>query len=243
MTWATRLKLTVGVVVVLALCATLTLVLNRRLTQATSAQATIVAEEVAVGTDYAGTVVESFVEPGDTVAAGDPIFTMRSLLLAHDLSTGVVSRKAATFEVSDDGEMTVEAPVDGVVAEVTSAPGAFIQSGEVVATLNRSGSTTVDAKMLLDPADYARIEQGAYVRIVLPDQSEIPGEVESISVTSTRNQAEASVVVGSPSLEQRSGAGLVQPGTPVEASVELHDDGPLSGVDLAFQRFLRRIGL
>ncbi|MCK0116446.1 HlyD family efflux transporter periplasmic adaptor subunit [Isoptericola sp. S6320L] len=243
MTWATRLKLAVGVVVVLALCATLTLVLNRRMSQATSAQATIVAEEVAVGADYAGTVVSAHVEPGDEVAQGDPLFTMRSLLLAHDLAVGVVSRKAASYEVSGDGEMTVVAPVDGVVSEIAGTPGGFVQSGEVVATLYRDGSTAVDARLLLDPADFARVRPGAYVRITLPDQSEVPGEVSSIAVSNTRNRAEATIVVGSTTLSQQAGAGLVQPGTPVVASVELHDDGPFSGVDLAFQRFLQRIGL
>lgn len=243
MTWATRLKLTVGVVVVLALCATLTLVLNRRMSQATSAQATIVAEEVAVGADYAGTVVSAHVEPGDEVSQGDPLFTMRSLLLAHDLSVGLVSRRNASYEVSDEGEMTVVAPVDGVVSQIAGTPGGFVQSGEVVATLHRDGSTAVDARLLLDPADFARIEPGAYVRITLPDQSEVPGEVASIAVSSSRNRAEATVVVDSTTLAQRAGADLVQPGTPVVASVELRDDGQWAGVDLAFQRFLQRIGL
>ncbi|GAA1993752.1 hypothetical protein GCM10009718_34370 [Isoptericola halotolerans] len=243
MTWTTRLRLAVGVVVVLALCAALTLVLNRRMSQVTAAQATIVAEEVAVGADYAGTIVESHVEPGDDVEQGDPLFTMRSLLLAHDLSIGVVSRKAASYEISRDGQMTVVSPVDGVVSSILSTPGGFVQSGQVVASLYRQGSTTVDARLLLDPADFARIRQGAYVRITLPDQSEVPGEVVSIAVSSTRNMAEAQVVVSSATLDQQAGAGLAQPGTPVVASVELHDSGAMSDVDLAFQRFLQRIGL
>ncbi|WP_278235518.1 HlyD family secretion protein [Isoptericola sp. AK164] len=243
MTWTTRIKLAVGVVLVLALCATLTLVLNRRESQATSAQATIVAEEVAVGTDYAGTIVESYVEPGDTVDEGDPVFTMRSLLLAHDLSIGVVSRKATTYEVTDAGEMTVVAPSDGTVAEISSTPGGFVQAGDVIARLHREGSTTVDAKLLLDPADFARIAPGAPVSITMPDQREVPGEVESISVANTRNRAEATVVIDSATLEQQAGDGLVLPGTPVVASVELHDEGAMADVDLAFQRFLQRIGL
>ncbi|WP_418275775.1 HlyD family efflux transporter periplasmic adaptor subunit [Isoptericola jiangsuensis] len=243
MTWSTRIKLAVGVVVILALCATLTLVLNRRLSQATSAQATIVSEEISVGTDYAGTVVESFVEEGDVVAEGDPVFTIRSLVLAHDLSIGMVSREAATYEVTDDGEMTITAPSDGVVAELDATPGGFVQSGEVLATMQREGTTYVDAKLLLDPADFARIAKGSYVRIVLPDQSELPGEVASIAVQSTRNEAEATIKVTSASLVQQAGEGLVMPGTPVQASVALRDDGPLAGPDLAFQRFLQRIGL
>ncbi|GAA4724527.1 hypothetical protein GCM10023216_13210 [Isoptericola chiayiensis] len=243
MTWTTRLKLAVGVVVILALCATLTLVLNRRMSQAVSAQATIVAEEISVGTDYAGTVVETFVEEGDVVAEGDPVFTLRSLVLAHDLSIGMVSRKAATYEVTDEGEMTITAPDDGVVSAVDAAPGGFVQSGTVLATLQRHGTISVDARLLLDPADFARIEEGSYARIVLPDQTELPGEVESLAVQSTRNDAEATLTITSAALAQQAGEGIVLPGTPVQASVELRDDGPLAGPDLAFQRFLTRIGL
>ena len=67
MTWATRVRLLVGVVLILALCAALTLVLNRRISQATSTSATIRAQEVAVGTDYPGPVAEAPVAEGDTV--------------------------------------------------------------------------------------------------------------------------------------------------------------------------------
>ncbi|ANC32420.1 HlyD family efflux transporter periplasmic adaptor subunit [Isoptericola dokdonensis] len=243
MTWATRMKLAVGVVVILALCATLTLVLNRRLTQALSSQATIVSEEVAVGTDYAGTIVESFVDEGDAIEAGEPMFRLRSLVLAHDLSIGLVSKKAASYEVTDDGEMTVVAPVDGVVAEIDATPGGFVQSGTVIATLYEEGTTRVDARLLLDPADFARIEKGTYVRIVLPDQSELPGEVDTIGVQNTRNRAEATVSVVSPTLTQQAAEALVLPGTPVVARVELRDEGPMAGPDLAFQRFLQRLGL
>jgi multidrug resistance efflux pump len=139
--------------------------------------------------------------------------------------------------------MTITAPSDGVVAEIGATPGGFVQSGEVLATLQRDGTIYVDAKLLLDPADFARIEKGSYVRIVLPDQSELPGEVETIAVQSTRNDAEATIRIASAALVQQAGEGLVLPGTPVQASVELRDDGPLAGPDLAFQRFLQRIGL
>ncbi|MDO8145610.1 MULTISPECIES: HlyD family efflux transporter periplasmic adaptor subunit [Isoptericola] len=243
MTWATRFKLLLGFVLVLALCATLTLVLNRRESQATSAQAMIVAEEVAVGTDYPGTVVESFVDPGDTVAEGDPIYRMRSLVLAHDLSSGTVSRETASYEVTDDGEMTVVAPSDGTIADITTTRGGFVQAGDVVATLHREGSTAVDAKLLLDPADFARIKPGAPVSITLPDQREVTGQVDSIAVDNARNRAEATLLIDSESLTEQAGEGLVLPGTPVVASVQLHDEGPMADVDLAFQRFLQRIGL
>lgn len=241
MSWTTRIRLVVGTVLVLALCAALTLVLNRRISQVTSATATIEAERVAVGADYAGTVTESAVSEGDVVAEGDPLFTVSSLVLAHDLKVGIVSADSSAYEVSPEGAMTATAPVDGVVTEVAVRPGGFARAGEVVATLERADSIHVEARMLLAPSDFARLRKGAEATVVLPDQSEVRGTVEDVAVRNTANQAEATVRVVSPDLAD--GAGLAQPGTPVAVSVELADDGLLAGVDESFRQFLREVGL
>ena len=241
MSWATRIRMTVGLLVVLVLCAALTLVLNRRVSQVTSTMATIEAEEVAVGTDYAGTVSGQAISEGVPVQKGDPLFTVRSLVLAHDLSVGVVSPDSGAYTVSPDGALTAAAPVDGVVTEVSVDSGGFAQAGEVVARIQRSGSLYVDARMLLEPADFARIRTGSEATVVLPDLSEVTGEVQDVEVRNTENQAEATIRVWSADLAR--GGGLAQPGTPVTVSVELEDDGLLSGVDHSFRQFLREVGL
>ena len=241
MSWATRVRMTVGMVAVLALCAALTLVLNRRVSQVTSTTATIEAEEVTVGTDYAGTVTGQAIAEGAVVREGDPLFTVRSLVLAHDLSVGVVSPDSGAYTVSDDGALTASAPVDGVVTEVAVPPGGFAQAGEIVARIQRAGSLYVEARMLLEPADFARLHPGSEATVVLPDQSEVRGEVVEVEVRNTENQAEATVRVDGADLAR--GGGLAQPGTPVTVSVELEDDGLLSGVDHAFRQFLRELGL
>ena len=51
MTWSNRLRLVGGLLVVVLVCAALTLVMNRRLSQATSSTATIRAEVLDVGSD------------------------------------------------------------------------------------------------------------------------------------------------------------------------------------------------
>lgn len=241
MTWATRIRLLVGVVLVLALCAALTLVLNRRTSQVTSSSATIRAEQVAIGTDYPGTVADAAVSEGDVVSEGDPLFTVRSLVLEHDLAVGIVNPDSAAYDVAKDGSMTAVTPVDGVVVDVAVRPGGFARAGDVVATVERADSLYVDARMLLEPADFARIREGAEATIVLPDQSEIAATVRTLGVRNTANQAEATIEIVSEDLER--GTDLVLPGTPVTASVELQDDGPLAGVDQAFRQFLREIGL
>jgi multidrug resistance efflux pump len=241
MTWSTRIRLVIGAVLVLALCAALTLVLNRRTSQVTSSSATIRAEQLAIGTDYPGTVADSAVAEGDRVSSGDPLFTVQSMVLEHDLSVGVVTADSDAYEVDKDGSLTAIAPVDGVVTDVAVRPGGFARAGDVVTTVERSGSMYVDARVLLEPADFARIREGAEATIVLPDQSELSATVRSIAVRNTSNQAEATIEIVSDDLER--GSDLAVPGTPVAASVELHDDGPLDGVDQGFRQFLRELGL
>jgi len=243
MTWSNRLRLVAGLLAVVLVCAALTLVLNRREGQARSSTATISAEMLDVGTDYAGTVTETFVEEGDEVHAGDPLMVLRSLTLQHDLAVGLVGQDASAYRVDRDGTMTVVAPDGGVVTDLAVGRGGFAQAGEVLATVERQGSLFVDARLVLDPADFARVRDGALVTVVLPDQSEVDGSVESVSVQNTRNEAEATVRVRSAGLVRGGENGLVMAGTPVTAVIELHDDGPLAGVDASFGEFLRRVGL
>jgi len=243
MTWSNRLRLVAGLLAVVLVCAALTLVMNRRLGQATSETATIRAESLGVGTDYAGTVTEALVAEGDAVRAGDPLFAVSSLTLQHDLSLGLVSADTKAYRVSDDGTITLVAPYDAVVTGVTAREGAFVEAGSTIATLDRAGSLFVDASVSLAPSDYARVRTGAPVTIVLPDQSEIVGEVASVSVTNADSTAEATVEVTSDALVDGGRDGLLAPGTPVTASIELHDDGVLAGVDDTFDQFLRKVGL
>ncbi|MCB7136226.1 HlyD family efflux transporter periplasmic adaptor subunit [Cellulosimicrobium marinum] len=243
MTWSHRIRLVAGLLAVLLVCAALTLVMNRRLGQATSQTATIRAEVLDVGSDYAGTVTTADVAEGDEVAAGDPLFTVSSLTLQHDLSLGLVSADTKAYSVSEDGSITLVAPYDAVVTDVTVREGGFVQAGEVMASLEREGSLFVDAQLTLDPEDFARVRQDAVVTVVLPNQVEVAGRVASISVENTGNRAAATVEVTSDALVRGAHDGLVASGTPVTASIDLHDDGVLAGVNDTFGEFLRKVGL
>jgi hypothetical protein len=104
-------------------------------------------------------------------------------------------------------------------------------------------SQYVDAKFLLSPRDYERIEKGANVDIVLPNNQIITGTVTTVEVATDQGKALTEVRVDSPTLAQADLENVNQPGTPVTATVQLRDDGPLAGVsDKAFD-FLRQIGL
>ena len=241
MTWPNRLRLVLGLLLVLTLTAVFTIVLNRRITQVTSASASIQALHLDIGTDYAGTVMTSSVEVGDDVAEGDTIVTVQSQALAHDIAIGLIRADAAPFGVTPDGTMTFVAPADGIVTALPAQEGAFVQAGTVLATLDRADSLYVSAEYSLDAGDYERIETGAAVSIVLPNQKEISGTVESVAVRTAADRAESVIKISSGELERGGQNGLIAPGVPVLASVALRDDGIMAGVEAAASTFLRKV--
>ena len=243
MTWGNRFRLLLGLVVVVALVATFTLVFNQRQQQATSTSATIGADSYPVGTDYGGIVTRQYVQAGDSVTKGEKLFDVQSLRLQQDVAAGLVSATSSAYPVSRDGTATLVATVSGRIATIDVEQGAFAQAGAVLAHIDRTGSLYVKADFTLTARDYARISDGAAVQVLLPNQRAVQGKVGTIEVQTVNGSAQSTIHVVSTQLVEGSDNGLVSPGTPVVATLQLRDDGILSGPSDAFADLLRKIGL
>lgn len=265
MTWATRFKLLFGMLGVLILVAALTYVYTERESNAMSATATISAQMLPVGTDYGGKIVEQLVKEGDHVEVGDALFTIDSLDRLRDLQSQEAMETAATSsdaappaasttdEPADDAEAdgeeplsalwTVTASAAGTVAAVPTGVGGYVPSSGIVAEIVEDDSLYVQADFVLLPRDFDRLQVGAPVELRLPDRSTVIGEVDRVEVSTEGGTALAQVRVESPDMKGREPIGLTAPGTPVNATVELRDDGPLAGLRDAAESFLKRIGL
>jgi len=241
MTWKNRAKLITGFLVVLVIVAASTVIFNQRQLRSVSQSATIKADSYPVGTDYGGLVVRQYVNEGDEVSLGDIMFEVQSLQLERDLAIGAVTDSGDS--IAADGTVSVYASVDGKVAGVDVEQGGFAQAGSVLARIDQAESMFVEADFLLSPSDFGRIESDALVELRLPDQRTLSGTVESLGVETVGGEAETTARVISDSLITGDDNGLVQPGTPIEATLYLRDDGPLAGVSDALQNFLRKIGL
>jgi multidrug resistance efflux pump len=243
MTWRSRLKLALGLLGVTALVLVLTLVFTQRQTQVASESASIQAERFPVGIDYGGTVVERVVSDGDHVKAGDPLFVVLSTALQADLAEGLLQPETIAYSVTPEGTITLTASVDGTVSDVQTERGSFVQAGQVLATIDRAGSLFVAAEYELTSGDYARIQEGAAVDIVLPDNQRIVGRASTVEVVTTEGKAKTTVTVTSESLVDGGHHGLISPGTPVSASLELRNDGIFAGLSDSLFDFLRKIGV
>lgn len=243
MTWRNRFRLLAGLAAVLVLVAGLTIVFNQRQARVASISASIEAERYPVGIDYGGTVIDRFVDAGTRVHAGQDLFSLQSSSLQADLAEGLVKPDTVAYSVAASGIITLKASVDGTVTDLSTERGSFVQAGQVLAMIDRAGSLFVSADYALTPRDYARVEDGAAVDILLPNQRQVSGRIESIEVQTADGRAETTVRVASDQLVDGDNNGLVARGTPVTATIMLRDDGVLAGVGDGVSDFLRKIGL
>ena len=172
---------------------------------------------------------------------GDPLFTLQSLQLQRDAAADVVSntREGA----SPDGVLTVFAAADGVVSDVLVEVGEYSQPGAALADVDETGTLFVEAQFHLSPLDFGRIEDGATVEYMLPNQQVLAGSVSTLEVETVDGEAVATIHVDAAGLVWGDEQGLIQTGTPVEATLYLRDDGPLAGVSDRLKSFLHRVGL
>lgn len=242
MTWANRLRLWGGFLAVLAIVAGCTIVFAQRQAAAVSESAEIQASEYSIGTDYGGTIVSVGAEVGDTVSAGDVLFEIDSARLRRDIAEDLVDTTAME-NVTDEGHYQVLATVDGIVASLDVQAGSYAQDGSVLGSLYDQSSVQVVAEYSMTRRDFGRVTTGAEVTLLLPDEREVTGTVETVEVATVQGEAQATVVISSEELQGVAWDGLIVPGAPVQAEVQLRDDGILAGVRDMLTDFLRGIGL
>ena len=244
MTWENRLRLFIGFTVVLIIVGAATVILSVRETEIASSSASVKAITYSVGSDYAGTVVDQKVKPGDTVKKGDALMTIQSAAVETAVATKVGIPSSESYSVGSGGMLTLRATEPGVIETVGAHVGGFVSAGSALATIDQAGSLYVLAKFRIDPYDFSRIRKGARVDLVMPNQQQLTGTVTQIHVTTTTGgAARASVEVTSPQLVLGKDGGLVTPGTPVAATLRLRDDGPLGGLRSMLVGLLQKLHL
>jgi multidrug resistance efflux pump len=243
MTWANRFRLFVGLIVVIAVVLGCTLILSQRETEVDSKTASVKATTYTVGSDYAGTVITQTVNQGDTVKTGQPLLSIQSATLAAALAAHTKVPASSAYTVTAPGTVTLLATQPGIVSKIGAHVGGFVSAGSAVATIDRSGSLFVLADFRLDPYDFSRVQKGAKVDLILPNQEQLTGTVSRITVTTIGGRADASIEVHSAQLVRGTHNGLIMPGTPVGATLRLRPDGLLGGLRQSFVSLLEKIGL
>ncbi len=183
-----RLNFLLGMVFVVAIVAGLFLLLNYMMSNISSQKATLETDAYAVSSDYDGVLRNQFVSPGDTVKEGDRLFEISSPSLTQAIRNDRADETSPLFEVTDTGNMILLATATGTVQQVNFTTGSYIQANNEIATIATDNARYVIAKYLLNAPDYARINQGKPVRVILPDNSRYEATVFDISLEQDEEQ-------------------------------------------------------
>lgn len=244
MTWANRFRLLAGILVLALVLSALTLVFNQRQSRVASASASVDAPYAVVGSGYGGVVTAQLVSPGQQVHRGDEMFRVVSPQVQHDASLGFQPAPNDAFTVdAATGSITYRAVIDGQVSKIDATLGSYLQAGAALATVTAETPKSVIAEFDLEPSAHARVDPGAAVTVNLADYRQIKGTVSDLSVTTRDGRTLTTVRVVAPALEDPQYAHLTRAGSPVQAVMELRDEGPLSGTRDAMMEFLIKIGM
>jgi multidrug resistance efflux pump len=226
MTWRKRITLFLGLIFVLVLAAGLTMYVNHNNGLKASQSASLAAQDYPVGTDYSGTITKQYVQVGDDVKAGQPLFEVQSPTLARDLTQGLVTKASLNHEIKGTDTLVIAASNAGEVDSIAYTSGAFVPANSTIATVQQAGSMYVTADFLLTAKDYARVPAKATLSVVLPNNQKITATVSQIQVRTVNGAALTTVDAYSRDLAN--GTGLFEVGTPVQATLSLNNDGPVT---------------
>ena len=241
MTFLTRLKYLIGVLVVVAAVAALALSMNNRISTVHDVSATVRTDDYTVGTPYAGMVVKRTVDVGDHVDEGDRLFVVQSSELARDIANDALKPEKSPYDIRGGSKVVIRATSAGKVAEVAPIEGAFVAANSSMATVQEQGTSYVQADFRLTPE---AVRADAWCR-----RGHGPAARRA---DGARPRSTASACTPTATVPPRACArcrrrlnnrGLFASGTPVNVDVALRRDGLVESVRAALAGLLTPGGL
>jgi multidrug resistance efflux pump len=179
---ANRITFFTGILFVGLLCATLFVYLDYSMSRVVSVDAQLSSDTFTVGIDYSGIVEKQFIDEGDYIKKGDPLFEIRSSTLAEAIRNNEVAKSSLLYSATEDGRVLVSAAANGQVQTINYRQGAFVPANSDLAIVNVENGLYVSATYKLSAPDYARINKNSKVAITLPDNKTLEGTVYDISL-------------------------------------------------------------
>ena len=195
---------------------------NNRALHLTSNEAELVADTYSVGTAFAGSVQEMFVERGSQVVVGQDLFRLQSATLDQAMQTQRFSSEGVGYRVEGSDVIVFTAVKDGTIQELNASIGSFVPGNTVIALVSIADSLHLEATFSMSARDYARLPVGGIVSVDMPDGTTESTTIYDVQVTSSDGGAAETVIRARD--ESLVGAGVSYLGAPVTAEMQLHDD-------------------
>jgi len=177
-----RLRLFIGILVVIGAVTALFLYLNYSMSNIVSQSAVLESDTYAVSAEYGGVIEKQYVQIGDEVKKGDPLFELKSSSLADALQTKQADATGLLFSLTSTGNILITANNNGTVRQVNFLTGAFVPASSQIAQIDIADSQYVTTRYLLRAPDYARINRSHPVIVTLPDNKRLEAKVFDISL-------------------------------------------------------------
>jgi len=217
-----RLKFIIGIVFVLAICASLFIFLDYSMSRATARTGQLESDSYTVGVDYSGIITDQFISEGSYVEVGDPLFELRSSTLAEAIRDNDIAATALLYSVTPDGTVLISAAAPGRVQSIAYRKGAFVAANNEIAVINNKDGLYTSATFILSAPDYALLDTNSRVNITLPDGRKVTGTVYDITLDRVEGEIETTVRARFDNKTINTTAFSV--GTPVQATLELRSD-------------------
>lgn len=219
-----RGKLFFGFFIVLILMVGLVVYVDNTRSYARADEAFLEAKSYTAGIDYSGVISDQFVEVGDSVTAGTPLFHVESNVLQERIRELSLDAESLTYPITDEGEIIIEASKDGYVSEIKYGQGSFVPANEEIAEILSSEEVYVSATLRVPKRDLNRIYKGAPMRVDLPNGKSVTTSVISTAVVDQDGVITVEVTARLDETELDPGLILSSAsGSPVQASIKLVD--------------------
>lgn len=217
-----KLRLFIGITVVVLIVGLLTVFLNMSMSTSASIKAELDAQARSVGTDYAGLVVKQNVEEGQEVKENDVLFEIDSQQLKQSLANNSITAKSLTVTLNPKtNNVQLRANNSGVIDEIFFREGAYIPGSTVVATMYVVDSLFVKAHFKLSPNDYARIEKGTPLEVLFPDNTKKEATITTVNLESSEDKENVDTVITAKITDVDMSDFRFAVGTPVDATLHL----------------------
>lgn len=216
-----RFSLLLGILFVALVAGGLLLYFEASRAALNSTKAEISAESYSVGTDYTGLISKQFVQEGDTIAAGQTLFQVKSSTLLEQMKENGLEANQLIYPLTPEGEIILKAPKAGKVQEIFYSQGSFIPANKEIATIIDESSVKVTATFELPRRDFAQLNKNTRIEVRLPNGSYLNGTVSAIRVIEQSQFVETEIDA---KLERFKTSQLeLTSGTPVESVLYLQE--------------------
>lgn len=221
MKFTTKLKLFMKIIFVLVIVGSLFMYLNYSMSRKASVSGRIQSNKVQIGLAYPGTLVEVFVNDGQTVQEGQSLVSVQGPEIADAIADNVFATSKYSI-VDTTNQVTLLAMQDGIVDELEYAEGSYSSANGAIMTISQLSNQYVTARFRLSPPDYGKVAKDSKVIITLPDNVIVEASVTDIALENDTNSDDVLTVLKVSPTSNAAALAKFPINTPVKATLILN---------------------